>query len=92
MVCLAPRALGNCAPSAPAGVGARPLNFTVRRPHSRGVSWPNLKHSAAATAVTFATPYRGRPSNHWCAIAPIAGALQELNRWGGSSCAPNNSR
>ena len=28
---LAPRALRNCAPSAPSGVGARPLNFTVRR-------------------------------------------------------------
>jgi hypothetical protein len=32
VVCLAPRALRNCAPSAPWGASARPLNFTVRRP------------------------------------------------------------
>ena len=31
MVGLAPRALRNCAPSALSDVGARPLNFTVRR-------------------------------------------------------------
>jgi 8-oxo-dGTP diphosphatase len=30
VVCLAPRALRDCAPSAPSGVGDRPLNFTVR--------------------------------------------------------------
>ena len=30
MVCLAPRALRDCAPSALSAVGARPLNFTVR--------------------------------------------------------------
>jgi hypothetical protein len=31
VVCLAPRALGDCAPSALSGVVVRPLNFTVRR-------------------------------------------------------------
>ena len=31
MICFAPRALRNCAPSAPAGASVRPLNFTVRR-------------------------------------------------------------
>ena len=34
MVCLAPQALRNCAPSGPSGVVARPLNFTVRRHHA----------------------------------------------------------
>ena len=29
MVCSAPRALRNCAPSAPSGASVRPLNFTV---------------------------------------------------------------
>ena len=32
MVGLAPRALGNCAPSALSAVVVRPLNFTVRHP------------------------------------------------------------
>ena len=32
MVGLAPRALRDCAPSAPWGASARPLNFTVRQP------------------------------------------------------------
>jgi hypothetical protein len=31
VVCLAPRALRNCAPSAPWGASVRPLNFTVRQ-------------------------------------------------------------
>jgi len=30
VVCLAPRALRNCAPLAPSGASVRPLNFTVR--------------------------------------------------------------
>jgi hypothetical protein len=32
VVCLAPRALRNCAPPAPWGASVRPLNFTVRPP------------------------------------------------------------
>jgi len=39
---LAPRALRDCAPSAPSGVGARPLNFTVRPPRKSTMSSSTL--------------------------------------------------
>jgi hypothetical protein len=62
--CVAPRALRDSVrPRRLSDVVVRPLNFTVRRPYCRGVLCPNLKYSAAATAVTYGTPYRGRPSS-----------------------------
>jgi heme-degrading monooxygenase HmoA len=54
---LAPRALRNCAPSAPSGASVRPLNFTVRR-HRQGSAtregnvisrqWRGLAHANQA--------------------------------------------
>ena len=79
-------------PQRSTGASEWPLNFTVGRSCCRGVRCSNLKQSAAVTAVTYATPYQEHPSNHWCAIVPIAGVPLELNRWDGSSCAPNNSQ
>ena len=38
MVCLAPRALINCSPSAPWDASGRPLNFTVSRTQARPMS------------------------------------------------------
>jgi len=45
VVCLAPRALGDCAPSAPWGASVRPLNFTVRGSQLTAVpsSWANYR-------------------------------------------------
>ena len=49
MVCLAPRALRDCAPSALSGVVVRPLNFTVRWPLQR-----RHYYAAAILATLFA--------------------------------------
>ena len=49
MVCLAPRALRDCAPSAPLGASVRPLNFTVR-PQDCYVAAPIVKTALLVTA------------------------------------------
>ena len=59
MVGLAPRALRNCAPSAPwAGASVRPLNFTVRRlmQPQRVVTLVICALGAAACGFTFEVP------------------------------------
>ena len=59
MVCLAPRALRNCAPSAPSGASARPLNFTVRRAVARvllNVVAPVVALVCCAASVYFILP------------------------------------
>jgi hypothetical protein len=51
--CLAPRALRNCAPSAPWGASVRPLNFTVRRRSTAGSrSVPKFNPIARPPGVT----------------------------------------
>jgi hypothetical protein len=64
VVCLAPRALGNCAPSAPwAGASVRALNFTVRGHWgTQEVSLGSVVASRPLAFHEFSTLYSARRS------------------------------
>ena len=72
MVGVAPRALRHCAPSALAGVSARPLDFTVRRP----LSVPCLRSCATLRAAVTAgqSAFPSKQSYQWLsgAFAPVS--------------------
>jgi hypothetical protein len=56
---VAPRALRDCAPAAPSGVGARPLNFTVRREDMRSTLPDTPRPRDSLLRVILVGPPRG---------------------------------